>query len=60
VPYEILVSCRANFAETRAGIMIFDDRASRRGKIPPTGSFQAATAAISSVNPTMFSTRRRL
>ena len=60
VYHGVAVTLTADFATSSIRIMILVAPANQPGKIAPAAASQAATAAISSANPTMFSTRRKL
>jgi hypothetical protein len=50
----------ADFVTSSIHMAILADSANQPDKIAQVEAFQAATAAINSANPTIFSTRRRL
>ncbi len=56
----VAVTLTGDLATSPLRIVILVDPADPPDKIAQVEAFQAATAAIRSVNPTIFSTRRRL
>jgi hypothetical protein len=56
----VVVILTADFVTSSIHMAILADSANQPDKIAQVEAFQAATAAINSANPTIFSTRRRL